>query len=117
MKTKALDKQDRFRQIMLAFAVNLQAGGTGELTAVDVARKIGLAPSKHVRDFINELYVEGLLLARKEPMSGAVGFRWVYYPSALFDAKNGRPKREIRTLRINSKKGGQMVMFEEVDSD
>lgn len=116
MKTRALSKDDRKNQILMAFAVNIQAGGIGELTSVDVAHKIGLVPSKHVRDFLKELVIEGLLESIKEPMSGAVGCRWIYRPTLAFDARTGHPKREPRTIAIKTHKNGQLALFSEVFS-
>lgn len=114
MKTKALAKEDRKNQILLAFAVELQAGREARMTSVDIARKIGLAPSKHVRDFIRELVIEGLLDSTKEPMTGAVGYRWVYTPTDMLDTRNGKPKHEPRTILIKTRKNGQLALFTEV---
>lgn len=114
MKTRALSKEDRKHQIMLAFAVDLQAGHEGKLTSVDIAHKIGLVPSAHVRKFINELVIEGLLTSKKESMTGAVGHRFVYMPSALFDVRNGKQKHAPRTITIKTRKNGQLAMFTEI---
>lgn len=114
MKTRALAKEDRKHQIMLAFAVNLQSGGDGRLSSVDIAHKIGLVPSEHVRKFINELVKEGLLTSTKEPMTGAVGHRFIYTPSALFDSRTGSQKHKPRTIQIKTTRKGQLALFTEV---
>lgn len=116
MKTKALDRDSRKRQIMLAFAVNLQAGGDGRLTLVDIAHKVGLAHSTKLRDMVTELIIDGLLTSVDEPMTGAVGFRRVYSPTALFDARNGRKKHEQRTIEFRARRNGQLAMWKEVVS-
>jgi hypothetical protein len=114
MKTKALAREDMKRLIMLAFAVELQSGRSGEMTLTDIAGKVNRAASTKLRDMVTELQIEGLIVARTEKMTGAVGFRRVYAPSALFDANTGKPKHEPRTIKIKGKKNGQMAMWTEV---
>jgi len=116
MKTKALDRDSRKHQIMLAFAVNLQSGGDGRLTLVDIAHKVGLAHSTKLRKMVEELIAEGLLTSKDEPMTGAVSFRRVYSPTALFDSRNGKAKREPRSIVFRAKENGQLSIWSEVVS-
>lgn len=116
MKTKALSREDRKRQIMLAFAVNLQAGGDGRMTLNDIAKKVGLSTSTKLRDMVVELMIGGLLDVVVEPMPGIVGKRFIYFPTALFDDRNGKPKHQERHIKINTRRNGQLAMFDEVVS-
>lgn len=116
MKTKALSREDRKRQIVLAFAVNIQTGGEGRMTLADIARDMHLAPSTKLRDMVHELEIEGLLANATEPIPGVCQFRRIYYPTASFDSRTGKPKREVRTIKINARRSGQQAMWEEIVS-
>lgn len=116
MKKKALSREDRKRQIMLAFAVDLQSHGDGRMTIADIARKMQLAPSTKLRDMVTELVIDGLLVDEKEVIPGVTKFRRIYSPSALFGPSNGKHKHEQRTIQMKAKKNGQMVMWNEVVS-
>jgi len=114
MKTKALDRDDRKRQIMLAFAVNIQSGHDGRMTLADVARAVGLSVSTKLRDMIVELELEGLIDHVVEPMPGIVGKRFIYAPTEIFDARHGRKRAEPRIIAIKGKRNGQQAMWDEV---
>lgn len=112
MKSKALARPDRLRQILLCFAVELQEGRTGELTVADIARKLHLAPSTKLRIMLEELVMDSQLISTKEPIPGVAKFRRIYRPN-LGQYERPRPqyKGQGRSIKINSK---QMSMFVEV---
>jgi hypothetical protein len=114
MKVKALDRASRLRQIMLAFAVNVQSGRGGEMTLTDIARAIDYSVSTKLRDMVRELEIVGVLTHRIEPMPGVVGKRYIYYPTASFDVRHGSPVKELHTIRINAKRNGQRALWNEV---
>lgn len=116
MKTKALSRDERKRQIVLAFAVELQSGHDGRMTLHDIARKLQLSASGKLRDMVTELEIEGLLVSEKENMPGIVGFRRIYSPGTLFDRNKGKRKHEDRTITIKARKNGQQVLWNEVIS-
>lgn len=116
MKTKALSRDDRKRQVLLAFAVELQCGRDGRMTIADIASKLKLAASTKLRDMVTELVIEGVLVDEKEPMPGVTKFRRIYSPTAIFDRNRGKRKHEQRTIRINAKRNGQQAMWDEVMS-
>jgi len=113
MKTKALPRDDRKRQILIAFAVEIQNGHTGDMTVADVARKMHLAPSTKLRDMLLELVIDGVLDFRDEPIPGVAKFRRIYSPEAV---SFHRPKavygKQGRTITINSRQ----MSFDEVIS-
>lgn len=116
MKTKALSRSDRKRQILLVFAVDIQTGGEGRMTLADIARDMHLAPSTKLRDMVTELEIEGLLANQTEPIPGVCKFRRIYMPTAHFDTRTGKPKHEPRTIKINARRNGQQAMWEEIVS-
>jgi len=112
MKKKALAREDRKRQILLAFAVEIQQGNTGEMTVADIARKLHLSASTKLRDMVMELVIEGTLDFRDETIPGIAKFRRIFSP----DAKTfKRPRAEYRgmgrAIKINSR---QQSFFAEV---
>lgn len=111
MKKKALARQDRLRQIMLCFAIELQEGRTGEMTCADIARKMGLSVSTKLRLMIEELVIDSLLISTKEPIPGIAKFRRVYRPNhGQFKRPTPQYKGNKRQIKINSK---QMSIFAE----
>lgn len=81
MKTKALSREDRKRMILLAFAVEVQCGRTGEMTVADIARKLHLSASSKLRDMVMEMVIDGSLDFRDEPIPGIAKFRRIYAPN------------------------------------
>jgi hypothetical protein len=114
MKIKALTRDDRKRQIMLAFAVNIQSGHDGRMTLADIARKLQLSVSTKLRDMVVELELEGLLDHVVEPMPGIVGKRFIYAPTAIFDSRTGKHKHTPHKIAIKGKSNGQQAMWDEV---
>src|SRR5262245_15446515 len=105
-KVKSLPKEDRKRQIIIAFAVELKQGNNPEMTMAQIARKLHLSPSTAIRAMIMELVIDGSLDFRDEPIPGIAKFRRLYSP----DEKHFvRPKAgyrgEQRPIKINSRQG------------
>lgn len=112
MKTKALAREDRQRQIYQCFAVELQQGRTGELTVADVARMMHITPSTKLRIMLEELVMEGGLQSRKEDIPGVAKFRRIYSPDPKhFQRPTLQYRGAGRSIKINSK---QMSVFVEV---
>lgn len=113
MKSKALAREDRLRQILQAFAVEIQSGRTGELTVADIARKMRLAPSTKLRLMIEELVMDSQIISEKQAIPGVCGFRRVYRPNlGEFEVPKPICKGEARRIRINS---GQMSILVEAE--
>lgn len=113
MKTKALAREDRKRQIMLAFAVEIQNGNTGEMTVADIARWLHLSASTKLRDMVLELVIDGSLDFRDEPIPGVAKFRRIYSASMKRDRVYEAIHLKKRApIKINSK---QMSFFAEVE--
>ena len=112
MKQKALAREDRLRQILQVFAIELQQGRTGELTTAEIARKMHLSPSTKLRLMIEELVMEGGLQSRREDIPGVCKYRRVYSPDPnAFKMPKPLYKGQGRSIRINSK---QTSFFAEV---
>lgn len=112
MKQKALAREDRLRQIMQVFAMDLQQGGTGELTTAEIARKMHLSPSTKLRLMIEELVMEGGLQSRREDIPGVCKYRRIYSPDPKhFKMPKPQYKGQGRSIKINSK---QTSFFAEV---
>lgn len=106
MKTKALSRDDRKRQILLAFAMNIQTGGDGEMTVADIARMMHLSPSTKLRDMVTELVIDGSIDFRDEPIPGVAKFRRIYSPDPkTFKRPKPHYKGEGKPIRFNSKQG------------
>lgn len=104
MKNVQLPREDRKRQILIAFALNIQQGFSGEMTVADIARKLHLSPSTKLRDMVMELVIDGSLDFRDELIPGVAKFRRIYSP----DPKSfKRPKveygRQGRAIKVNSR--------------
>lgn len=105
-KQKALARDDRKRQIMIAFAVEIQDGRSGEMTVADVARKLHLSASSKLRDMLLELVIEGVLDFRDEPIPGIAKFRRLYSPDAVsFRRPKAEYGRQGRAIKVNSRQG------------
>lgn len=104
MKSKALAREDRLRQILQVFAVELQSGRTGELTVAEIAKKMRLSPSTKLRLMIEELVMDSQLKVRREDIPGIAKFRRVYSPNlGQFERPKPVYRGEGRSIRINSR--------------
>jgi hypothetical protein len=112
MKTKALAREDRLRQILLCFVIELQEGRTGELTVSDVAKKLRLSASTKLRLMLEELVMDSQLISQREDIPGVAKFRRIYRPNmGEFKRPTPQYRGTGRTIKINSK---QMSIFAEV---
>lgn len=105
-RKKALKREDRLRQIMLAFAVDIQNGGDGEMTIADIAKKIDQSPSTKLRDMVTELVIDGVLDYRTEEIPGIAKFRRIYSPNPkTFKRPKAVYGKQGRAIKFNSKQG------------
>jgi hypothetical protein len=106
MKQKALAREDRKRQILLAFAVQIQNGESGEMTVANIAKSLHLSASTKLRDMVMELVIEGALDFRDEPIPGIAKFRRIYSPNAkTFKRPTPQYKGARKPLKVNSRQG------------
>ena len=103
-KQKALAREDRLRQILQVFAIDLQQGGKGEFTTAEIARKMHLTPSTKLRLMIEELVMEGGLQSRREDIPGVCKYRRIYSPDPnAFKMPKPQYRGGGRSIKINSK--------------
>lgn len=104
MKVKALDRSDRKRQILLAFAMNIGNGGSGEMTVAGVAQLMHLTASSKLREMMLELVIDGSLDFRDEPIPGVAKFRRIYSPNVeTFKRPTPQYQRQGRAIKISGK--------------
>lgn len=105
-RKKALSRDERKRQILIAFALEVQQGNDAELTVADIARKLHLTPSTKLRDIVMELVIDGSLDFRDEAIPGIAKFRRLYSPNyGVFKKPKDEYGRQGRAVKINSKQG------------
>ena len=106
MKQKALSREDRKRQILLVFAVNIQNGGTGEMTVAGIAQLMHLSASTKLRDMVTELVIDGALDFRDESIPGVAKFRRIYSPDPkTFKRPTPHYSGQGRAIKVNSRQG------------
>jgi len=104
MKQKALLREDRKRQILLAFAVEIQNGESGEMTVANIAKAMHLSPSTKLRDMVMELVIDGSLDFRDEAIPGITKYRRIYSPnSKAFKTPAPQYKGQRKPLKVNSR--------------
>jgi hypothetical protein len=105
-RRKNLTRDERKRQILIAFAVEIQQGNAPEMTIADIARKLHLAPSTKLRDIVMELVVDGSLDFRNEEIPGVAKFRRIYSPNyKAFRPPKAEYGRQGRAIKVNTKQG------------
>ena len=110
MKQKALNREERKRQILLAFALEIQNGNTGEMTVANIAKHMHLSASTKLRDMVMELVIEGSLDFRDEPIPGIAKFRRVFSPDAQkFKRPRAQYKQEGRAIKVNSRQKSYLM--------
>lgn len=110
MRKKALRREDRKRQILLAFAVEIHNGNTGEMTVANIAKHMHLSASTKLRDMVMELVIDGSLDFRDEPIPGIAKFRRIFSPDAkTFKRPSAEYGRQGRALKVNSRQGTLML--------
>jgi predicted transcriptional regulator len=106
---KAYTVQEREVQVLGAIAVNVQSGGSWWLTAADIAKRLKMTPSTHLRLILANMVTTGQLDARKETDPGIAGFRRLYtvpdndYRKAIKSARQYAHMDEKRSIRVNSR--------------
>jgi len=110
MKQKALHREDRKRQILLAFALEIQNGNIGEMTVANIAKHLHLSASTKLRDMVMELVIEGALDFRDEPIPGVAKFRRIFSPAAKkFKRPRAQYKQEGRAIKVNSRQKSYLI--------
>jgi len=64
--------------VLGAIAVNVQSGGSWWMTAADIAKRINMTTSTHLRKLLAEMVEAKQLDARGESDPGIAGFRRLY---------------------------------------
>lgn len=105
---KAYTVEEREVQILGAIAVNVQSGGSWWLTATDIANRLNMTASTHLRLILANMVAAGQLDARKESDPGIAKFRRLYtvpdndYRKAIKSARKHAGMDEKRTIKVNS---------------
>jgi len=114
---KAYSREERRLMIVQAIAIEvLRTAPWEEMTVAEVARKLQLTPSTKLRNMLNEMVVDGLLVSAKQKHAGIAGFRVLYalpdgsVRDMLKRAEKAIPGRN-RTIRINT---AQRSFLEEI---
>lgn len=114
MKQKALAREDRKRQILMVFAVNIQSGGSGEMTVAGIAQLMHLSASTKLRDMVYELVIDGTLEFRDETIPGVAKFRRIYFPNPnTFKRPTPHYAGQGRAIKINAKQGSFLALMGE----
>ena len=104
MKQKALTREERKGQILLTFWLDIQGGGSGELTIAAIAKLMHLTPSTKLRNMVMELVIDGVLDFRDEEIPGIAKFRRLYSPNPkTFKRPKVEYKGQGRAIKINSR--------------
>ena len=109
-QVKAASRAAREGMILMAFALEQQRWNNNELSAYDIARKIGMTPtSPRFRDILSTMVKDGKLHAFecKTKSTGVNnGVRFVYRVPQSYEPK----KREI-AIKSNGRAVGQLELF------
>jgi hypothetical protein len=110
MKKKALAREDRKRQILLAFAVEIQQGNSGEMTVANISKHMHLSASTKLRDMVMELVIVGALDFRDEPIPGIAKFRRIFSPDAKpFKRPTPQYKGQGRSVKVNCRQKSYLM--------
>jgi len=108
VRKKALTKDERKIQIITWFAIRIQHDNDEYASSYEIAGGLGLSPSTHLRNIINEL-VPTKLEKIKIERSG----RWDGWGYRLARGTFDRPRKSQRALVINCRGITQTAMFDE----
>jgi len=107
---KAASRGARENMIVMAFTLSEQRTGSNELTAYDIAFKIGMrAEGPRFRDILSTMVMSGKLLCREvQTKSTGVngGVRFVYRL-----AEKVAPKKREVAIKANGKQIGQLRLI------
>lgn len=107
---KAASRGARESMIQIAFLLSAQRTGANELTAYDIARKIGMtAQSPRFRDILSTMVISGKLHVREVQtkstgVNGGVRFMYRIDESLL-------PKKREVAIKANGKQIGQLSLI------
>lgn len=113
-KARALSRDERKRLIIHHFAEAIRTSQPARFTCADMARKMDIIPSTKLRNILDEMVAEYLLIVTMESDAGIAGFRKVYelnYSKEGFSQPHANQKatRVARTIRMNSSKGQEDI--------
>jgi len=103
-------RAERKGQVIQQMILKMRRGGGAEWTMYKMARSLGLKPSTHFQNILNEMVSEGKLIKRQ--LIGRPD-KWNTYYYAIhpdFLALDFAPKRTIN-VRANGKQAGQLELF------
>lgn len=106
MSTKAFSRAERQTMIIQTLAVDVQHGRAPRCTVASMARRLGLEPSTHLRNIMNEMVKDGRLNAVSQPHRPNRD-KWVYLlPVGSYQ----EPRKRSIALKLNGKEVGQMEL-------
>jgi hypothetical protein len=77
-KVRAYKREDRKALIIHVFATDIQAHGDGIFTCSTIAKAMDITPSTKLRNIIDEMVSQGLLISERVEDTGIAGFRTLY---------------------------------------
>lgn len=103
-------RAERKSQVIQQMVLKMRRGGGAEWTQYKMARALGLKPSTHFQNILNEMVAEGKLI--KRVLVGRPGkwdtFYYAIHPDFL--ALDFEPKRSV-SVRAAGKQIGQLELF------
>lgn len=106
-RRKAFAREEKLQIIIGIFWAEYQAGRK-DMTAAEVARKLDVTASTKLRELLNHLIRQGVLVTATEDHPGITGWRRLYALSPDYTEYAKAPmsrQRQGRELRINTRKG------------
>lgn len=109
-EVRAMSREGRRNQILLAFAIKIKHGLGDTMTAYEIARKIDLRPtSPNFRALLNQMVDDGLLVKEAgEENTTPFGDKVIYYYKPAEELK---PQKRTVNVRANGKQAGQLELF------
>lgn len=109
-EVRAMNREGRRNQVLMAFAIQIQRGFGNTMTAYDIARKIDLRPtSPNFRAILKAMVDDGLLIKIEDEKSPKIvnGNK----PQLYVPAKEIKPVKRHVSVRANGKQVGQLELF------
>lgn len=116
MSGKALSRVERKSHIVMVFVNEYKTGGITEMTATQVARKLMLEPSWHIRQLLASCVADGTLEMRGESdarcnnLPETAGQKYWYRLSDKSRAEIDNAARDI-PVKLSGVTVGQLRMF------
>lgn len=125
---KAYTSEERQVQIIACLAIARQEG-FAELTTADIASRLHMTASTHLRLLINDLVLDKQVIERRETDPGIAKFRRMYsLPTTttlgkvakiaegyIGGRKETKNERDLRLARVINRSQGQIDMFAEAN--